>query len=342
MATEVVYTLDALSLPADGQAWISNGVVTSVRTGDLMVKSASSFRDIDQAYRALDCWRSMGYTGAPSSPASFWREWQREAREAGRLKIRTVASANSVLARGFEPLWIDKAAKGSVSGSWHHYDLNSAFLWGGIAGPLPTKYRPFQTRDRDFIALCKGWKGRKDLPMFLRRKEVLVTGDCAGLYGLDHVEDRMIAGFAVAERSDQIMNEVTDLIAAVPADIGKRISQSYWGGWAASSFVEAVSLRGGVETSRVELKNRGRNLALATEITRRVQSTCFAAAGDALAVYVDSLLLPKKLNTGKRPGQWKHVASFPKGVYIEAPGLYHDLSAAHRTPRARWYRHSGF
>lgn len=334
----VSYTKETILLPVDGEAYIVGGKVRSVKTKSGVTKDATPFGSVGRAAECYDVWRSLGLRGAPASPASFWREYARRHRVVPPIN----GTINNVLRQGFYPSWIECAAFGSVTGQWHHYDLNSAYLWGGIDRPLPERYRPYRPGDKDAIMLVQGWPNDWELPSPLRKERALITSDCIERYGLD-IRGRVIEGVQIVSRSWAVRDQLTDLMCALPPDASKRLSQSYWGVWAAQSEPERLIIRGGRVVKRTALPARFQHLPMAALITRAVQSKVYEAAmPDAISVYVDSVLVPRTLATSGQPGGWHHVSSFPRGVEIRAPGVLHDLATAHRTRMSDWYRHAGY
>lgn len=336
------YVDGIIEAPENGQVWRMGTRPITRQEGNDYTKTSDGFGGIELAEICWEIWRSHGFSGAPASAASFWREHMLKARREGRVTWALSASVNNLCAKGFNPLWIEAAERGAYNGTWHHYDIRSAFLWSGLTQALPTRFKPYEKGDADFILLCKGWD-REELPAHFARERCLVVPEDIEVYGLTDIERHTVAGVTITARSGAFGEVLTDAIAELPIEAGKRLGQSYWGIWSQRSPVLVDTYSDGKKVRTRKMFNRLQNLPAATIITSAVVRRCWEAAREgALIVYVDSILSQRELQTGMALGDWRHEGTFPRGIVLEAPGVWTCASTAHRSQLGAWHRHAGY
>lgn len=336
--SEVIYTMDDITLPENGQAWVTNGGVTSVRVDGVTTKSAKSFGSVDRAYEALEHWKSMGFKGNPSSPASFFRKKYEYCKRAGKIRVRSPFSANVQLSPGFRPLWIETRKRGAVYGEWYNYDLNRAFFWSGVSENMPELIEPYSHGSKKYIVRLRGIKSDVDMPEHMYRDGALFTHEDVEHYG---VRGEVVGGVSLKGNTQELA-EVFELLVNLPEWIYKRIQSSYWGVLAQESKVQALVIRNGEKRLVQEMGSRYLNLPWAALITQKVKRRIHAEMikGGVLC-YVDSVLIPTRLRESKEIGRFKLTGEYPQGVYIDAPGVWSDIRHAHRK-RNTWAKHAGY
>jgi hypothetical protein len=332
--------VEHLAAPGDGVLWKAGGLITSVREGTSTQKNWSGFGGEEKAREALACWQSLGWKGAPMSAASFFREMFGQMKRKGQIKSAMNATANHFASKGFYGGWIEVLQKGSCMGPLFHYDLNSAYLWAGGQG-LPLMIRAYNPGDKNFMVLARIKSAKEYIPKSMRVRElVLLTNEDIEYYGIDAEIMRGVSWEEARWGPDDVLSELID---HVPFWLFKKMTQSYWGVWAARKPIVAQSFKGGVLQREWELRNRFQNLIWAQLIISRVTRHVHQEARKGCRlIYVDSVLLDVEIETGSRIGDWKPVETFPRGVFIRAPGVWARYPDQARRSVAYWYKHAGY
>jgi len=338
----VVYTHEDLSAK-DGVAYGMEGQESSVVQqggGETTVyKDAGPWGSPSAGYAALSYFRGLGFTGAPSSPASIYRALYTKAVRSGDLPVRVMASANHELAPGVRVGWIESRRRGVVKGPLWHYDINSAFLWAGMQG-LPLRVYPYTAGAERYTVLMDIRHAKRDLPAYMKGVKT-VTDEDIRYYGL---QGKRLGGVQYDEL-DYNPIHVLEAMGDAADGVYKGATQSYWGVHAQRAPLRCRTRKGGKVTKRWTQYNREQNICWAaiigSRVTRKVHS---AMEAGGILTFVDSVLMPYELRTGPNVGQWKLVESFPQGVYIKSAGVWdrlYDHSRRHHRVSG-WYRHAGY
>jgi hypothetical protein len=167
----------------------------------------------------------------------------------------------------------------------------------------------------------------------------IVTGEDIEYFGL---WGSIIQAVTVAKR-DNFVPEIMYQLSDLPPVAFKRLSQAYWGAWCGSTGLRCVHIKNGELVKEWTLPSIGTNLPIAVtliqQVTRRVHG---AMVNGGILCYIDSVLIPYQLRTGEDPGEWKHLQSFDKGIYVKAAGCWDSLPDARTQDVSLWYRHSGW
>jgi len=318
---DVQYIEGHVEEPTDGRTFGKRGQVSTRIEGDLVTKSADPFGSVRAAYECLEVWKQLGYSGYPSSPASFFREAFLQAKKEGRITSRVVASLNHLLAAHFDGMWIDANQTGALSGTWHHYDLNSAFLWAGLSGNLPARCVPYDGHER-WVGVMDVRGSDRMLPAPMGWGRAVVTSRDVEFYG---IEGDVKVAFGLSDWTVDLWEALRPL-QELPEEAFKTVTQAYWGTFAMRRKVVGAKYEGGKQVKTWEIGNRVQNLAWAAIITHRIMRKVWSAAREQEAVvYVDSVLIPHELDTGTRIGAWKKEGTYPGGVFVAAPGQWTDM-----------------
>ncbi len=355
--SEVRYTQEIVKKPESGIIYRAGSRITSLRgrteyldtvTGETGVcdtlKSASGFGTNERAYEALEAWRRLGFKGAPASSTSFYREMYARLRRRGVIGAATQATANNLVSSAFYGGWIEVMQPGRVHGPIYHYDVNSAYLWAGGAG-LPKTIHPYDPSDPHYMVLAWITKAGEELPGMMERqrrqlKPVLLTSEDVDHYSLEIDVYRGVSWREQDFKPDYVLEE---LAGEIPFWLLKRCTQSYWGLWAARKPIVVEKLHGGEVEKTWTLKNRFQHLVWAQIIISRIVRLVHSEARrDARLVYVDSILTGEEVATSERIGGWRLEEEFPKGVLIQAPGVWDRWPDAQRRRVDQWHRHAGY
>lgn len=358
--------LDLVAEPVDGNLYIADGRVKSfhgsvniickktgvVSTDRATLKSAEGFgNNIERAYTALNHWRKLGYRGSPASMASFTREKFRHKKNKGEIVSRCNASANNILRPYFTGGWIEtpEESKGSVHAKVYHYDINKAYL-SAAGGGLPSRLDPFNGDPAalGYVALMRIKGDVSHLPNFLQPflndDLTLVTSEDVKAYNL---KGTIVKGVQYYDLDVDLLPVISELEPALPYDLWKKCTQTFWGMFCSSSGLDIVDYE--TKTER-KLWNRNQNIAWASIIVRRVAKMVYDAwvNYDGISCFVDSVFtlspLPESL-VGEGVGKWKLEGEYDKGIYLAGSGVWHPLpfnSRRHFLDKSLWKKHSGF
>lgn len=314
------------------------GVGVTCTEEECCIKSTDGFGgSIDKAYAAYAEWQKRGWKGAPFSFGSFCRQSFDELKKKGVIKTKSCASANHYLRDYFSGGWIETRVTGFVNRPIWHYDINQAYSFAATLG-LPSITRPYVvgTDCLGYVVSCELDMKANDiakLPNFFSRGErVLVTSEEVSFYGLKIKNSRGVCYDDLDFNPGEILLD----LASLPYNMFKKCTQSFWGTWAGFDGV-------GVKKGNKEwvLKNRHQNAAWASLIVRRVAMSVFSVMEKSgISCYVDSVLSTIPLATGDDSGEWKQVAVYPNGIYIEAPGVFCELPVKSWDKRT-WTKHAG-
>lgn len=337
MPKTVIYTGQEIKLKEDGQYYTTLRRVHSHVTQQAVYKSLRGFQSEHDAYQCLEHWRRRGWTGSPASPASFFRRQLLRMHKLGHVRFRCVASPNHLLKSHFRGGWIEAMKLGTCRGRHYHYDLRNAYLWSALQG-LPRTLRPYQPGDRNFVAIMDHIEGDNLPNRFERMRRALVTSEDLQVYPM---EGQIIGGVSFDDL-DVNLSPVLYELADLPGNAFKSLSQSFWGCFASYRPISVRYYEGGQELRTRYMYNRLQNLTWATLIINRVAARVWQQAQrGAVLVFIDSVVTPHPVRTGDQPGDWRHVETFDKGLYVRAPGVFDALPLLRRHDLRSWYKHCG-
>ena len=337
----VVYVPGEIEIDGPGTYFFSGDKVTTKTHKGITTKSAAGFNNsVVIARECLDYWRSLGFSGAPYSPASFWREvWNREKRR-GNLSTKTNASVNNMFRDYLAGGWIETRKKGACIGRHYQYDINKAYLWAGGLG-LPRRFFPYQKGDKNYVVLMEMKTAKEDLPnRFSYYPRTIVTNEDVEYYG---ITGKVIHGVSFKDYSlnpNELLFELTDM----EEGSFKRLTQSYWGVWAMGKPIRCQSISAGLDVKNEwYLKNRLQNIVYASIIINRVVRKVHSVMKEGgVSCFVDSVITPNELYTTDEIVGWKLEHTFDRGVYILAPGVLHEYPEMRTTKINHWLKHAGY
>lgn len=330
---DVKYTnLEELDLTGKRyQIWRSRSRVTTVRIGTISYKTLDHWNSEAEALECLEVWRSAGFKGSPTNPASFFHILHN-----GR---RISYSQNIHFISGFRGGWQKTFLKGLVSSASYYYDLKSAYFWAGDM-LLPTGYKLYEAGDKKYIVLLNQKDARPELPTAFGAPGLIIADNkdvlLYGLFG------EVIFGLAWNDkhsiRLDEVWNKLEKL--ELPEIVKKKIRSSYWGRWVMSGGVLRNTIEAGSIKSENIIKNHLLNMVWGNLIVHRVFRKMWVNSRDhSLLVMVDAVLKTIKINTGKEAGEFVLKNTFKNGVYIESSGIWTGVPVL--PERALWTKHAG-
>ena len=328
----------------DGQIWRVGLNASTARVGKETIKSYRGFGHSELFAEAAHAdWERLGFKGAPSSAASFYRKMFDRVRRRDEISGVTNASANHLLAEGFYGGWIELIQHGYNRGPIYHYDLNRAYFWAGLEG-LPTRIRRYDRGDKTFMVLCRVKSHQKELPVMIeqRKSRVALTNEDIDLYG---IEAEVFGGVSWDEDGPMFYPEsvLAELAGNVSDAVFKKCMQTYWGIYAQRRAIHREIWKSGELTKSYLLRNRDQNFLWAqiiiSRVTRRVYSE---AEGRARQVYVDSVLTDTPISIGEYAGDWKLVDTFPEGIVTRAPGVWTPYPIGREIKISGWHKHAGY
>jgi hypothetical protein len=330
-----------------------NAGITSVVTSDAIYKNAEAFGTLDRAERVYKDWEAMGWNGAPSSPARVFARALEETVDEGDVphprRVRPEAPGNTdAVSPVVDPgaatwLWIEALipARTHVTVPCHHYDINEAFR-SAVQTGLPAAFHPYQDGDRNYVARATIKGAERQLPEPWELSDtVYLTGEDVRHWGLD-VEIHRAVTYADLDVDMELPFEI------VRSNFGpwtaKRARQQSWGVFAQNgASVQQEIYRGGQKETTSGLADRWTCLEWAVIITRRIMRQVHAAAeaGDAVSLFVDSVLCRTPIPHGTDVGEWGKEDTYSDGIYLHAPGLWDTRPVSTPHPSAEWKKHSG-
>jgi hypothetical protein len=135
------------------------------------------------------------------------------------------------------------------------------------------------------------------------------------------------------EPSAEVVDGIMAAVGKVPAaqDI---LRKTFWGSWAPAKAAETRYLEKGRVKTKWAPPNKWENIVYAALIVGRVKHRIFEYAARAVECFVDSVLLPFQIPTGDAIGDWRLVATYPRGLRVEGPRLW-------QTPQGVYVKCSG-
>lgn len=239
-------------------------------------------------------------------------------------------TVNAMLRPYFRGAWNHARSLGNVPGSFHSYDLNSAYLWASTLGlPVVSSYRVThrlsEVHPGIYVVTLRENNPLHPYP-FAHARTVLITGD--EIEALNPDIERIHYGITY---SDCLPADACTRIAQ-DFSFWKHIGRGYWGRWASAEKVTCGITASGKEW---ELGNPILNYIWAALIVSRVRMRLWEVSPNAVHFFTDSVITRDELPTGTGLGQWRHVADFPQGLEIRHAGFYRELGAD------VWLKHAG-
>ncbi len=230
-------------------------------------------------------------------------------------------SVNAPFSNFFRGGWQEAKFTGKLRGNFYHYDINSAYLWSSTLG-LPrtdTLELQFDVRtDLDGCYVIDQGEPRSDLPYpFSTESVVIASLDEIEIYNLNI--RRVIAGFTW--RDVLAPDAITSVVNRF--SFSKQMARAYWGRWASVAQIECDN-----KTRKWKLRNPIQNYIWAHLIVSRVKMRVWEEAWDATHVFVDSIIIPRKIETGTSLGGWKLVKEYLDGVRVDGPGRFGPMRGA--------------
>jgi hypothetical protein len=224
-------------------------------------------------------------------------------------------SVNAPFSNFFRGGWQEAKFTGKKPGQFYHYDINSAYLWSSTLG-LPrtdTLELQFDVRtDLDGCYVIDQGEPRPELPYpFSTESTVIASLDEIEAYNLN-IRD-VIAGFTWRDVLEP--DAITSVVNRF--SFSKQMARAYWGRWASVAQIECDN-----KTRKWKLRNPIQNYIWAHLIVSRVKLRVYEEACDACHVFVDSVLVPRKIETSNSLGGWKLVKEYLEGVRIDGPGRF--------------------
>lgn len=293
-----------------GRYWEFHGSPTTVALpGNRFAKSLDGFTSHKEEPEFRELLREYSFYGVhrPSSYADIFHR---------HFPSPVVSwSANAAFAPALCGGWQQAISPGYHKGTFHKYDMRSAYLWAASLGlPDTQTYRrslkPWKDRTGLYrVKLTAPKKGAP--PPYSYCHECLATAEEIEIYGL-----------SISEVVDGICWQGTLSGDGVTSEIRKystwkQIGRCYWGRWGQSASVTCISKR-----NKWSLPNRFLNVPWAHTIISRVKMRLWEFASNAIHVYVDSLITPDTIKTGLAIGDWRLEKTYSDGVFIRAPGQY--------------------
>lgn len=330
---EVIYC-NKIPSDLDGVYYDFGKRSVSLVTSDKIFKTIlPGFDNKEQAERALGLWRSKDWTGAPSSPASFFR------RQAG--NIYTIQFSYNNLFSGFQlGGWVEAFQTGFIEKPLTEYDINRAYFSSILRPlPVPSGIRKYKHGDKRFLVVASYSGDNSVFPRPLRTRRFLFSHEDLNFIPMDYNKLKIIAGVSWEKEDLRILDTFEEL-SGLDNDIYKRLTQSYWGVFGSSSPLHGRSIKDGKLNKQWKLgNNRFKNSVWANLIQKRVMNILASSIGPGtVRVYMDSILTSDEIPVGSRPGQFKISSHWPKGIWMRNAGMWTDDPTK---PHDQWERHAG-
>lgn len=229
---------------------------------------------------------------------------------------RLKRSVNATFDASFTGAWEEAKIKGSLTGLWRQYDLNSAYLWSGSQGLPDTKtFRFADALDVHFPGLynIEQVSVNRNLPYpFNCRKVVNATMDEIDTYGIQ--VKKVMGGYTWRQHIDG--EKVVEAVKTFRA--WKHIGKVYWGRWCSRASTYCHSKNGQVWAT----PNMALNLIWAHVVISRVKMRIWNDAKSAAHIFVDSVIVPHELPESDDIGGWRLEHLFKNGLRIKHAGHY--------------------
>lgn len=310
--------------------WAYGDRVSSLKIKDKVYKSLHSWNnDLEWALESLDVWQSLGYKGAPSSPASFFHQ------EFKTCKL--CYSMNQPFLDHFSGGIQQVFTAGKIKAPVYYYDIKNAYYWAGLQG-LPLEFNLYQKGDKNYIVLAR-ILNKVNIPDSFNREFVILDNNDVDFFGLDI---DVIFGISFDSHENLIDDVMSDLQAKLPAKTFKAISQSYWGRWASVKPLVMVHQKNKNRKITV-MKNRFRNSIWANIIVHRVIRNIWQYVNKkAVLLVVDAILTRDRLHDNNVPdevGKIRLTNIYNKDIFIRAPGQWTTCPVSPNL--GNWVKHSG-
>lgn len=213
--------------------------------------------------------------------------------------------------------WSEALKRGKFAGRWFRYDLISAYRWAATLGlPDPSGYRA-TTRYNGQPGLWVGYvQTRDDLPPVWRTaKPVVFSTDDIEAYNL-----RVTVLRGVTWRSEVPRDYVERTLRQLP--FPKEAGRAYWGRWVARDPLICQTRK-----TEWQLRNIFQHFIWGWLIVHRVRQRIWEASREAAHVYVDEVVIPHQLPTGKNVGDWHLKETYDNGIIVKRTGQYGGIGA---------------
>lgn len=280
-------------------------------TGGAWVRPIEPWGDVAALERAAAFWTDRGLR-APSTPAGL-------ATHAAPGWYRGLAwSLAAPLWGAVRGGWQETQVRGRIDGGWRAWDIRRAYRWALTTLPLP---------EREGMRIATAWNPRRPglhcvtiapvagAPWPLRDGGTVLVETPHDPEHYGAIEVREYHG-GVWWRG---WIDAAELGATVDATGVPRVQRTYWGPWASRTPTVTTWASGKVVT----LPPLGGDPVRAHLITARVRDRLAGIA--APYRYVDAVLAPANVTPepqGERPGDWRLVREYPRGIWIGWPGAY--------------------
>jgi len=317
---------------ADCQSYWKGSRCSTLITKECIYKCASGFdQDVDLANECLQIWKSKGYKGNPSSPASFFKMLKHD-------KGKVKSYHNTILSKRFHGGWIETIKAGSTRGAVYHQDIKKAYYWAG-SQKLPVHIRPLTDVAKDFICVFKQSEIQDNVPNRFEREIVNVTNKDIDTYNL---KGEILHGFNLYDWT-YCPNDIVEKLNFLPEKAWKRLTQSYWGIWCSREpLIRKIQKSGKVK--KVKMHNYFQNHVYAQIIVNRVIRKVYENINcKPLLIATDAILSEQPLkNYGEKIGDFVLKNKFQNGVYIKNAGFWTPYENQ-KIPnnKAKWMKHMG-
>lgn len=259
-----------------------------------------SHRQPDDFFAMLEEGASRG-VDRPSSYASFFHDRYRSPRASGPAR----RAMTWFVPGGWEALLVDR---GDHEGRWYRYDLRSAYLWAlgdGLPDPATYRYteRVHPRRQGCYVVDCQPTPGA---PYPYDRGGVWpITTEELERYGIRY---KLRYGITW----DRLTPPGPMLDVIMSWSFWKEVGRAYWGRWAATAPLECASYKEGKRVRRWELPPTHANPIWAHVVLSRVRARLHDATrvGTVARVYVDNVIIDRRLPVGDDPGCWRFEAEY--------------------------------
>jgi hypothetical protein len=294
-----------------GRFWSFYSIPTTVALpNNRFAKSLKGFPDhMDDETRFRELLREYGDNGVPRP--SGYADVFHEKFSSPRVNY----SVNALLAPCFAGGWQQALKIGRHPGVYYKYDMRSAYLWAATFGLPDTRtytrsLRPSSKPGLYRVHLLEGAEGAP-FPFNRGDVECLATSEEIETYGLRI--GRIIDGVTWS----RMTNPTKMLDAIYSVSTWKQAGRSFWGRWAQRERIECYA-----HGKKWVIPNLALNVPWAHLIVSRVRNKLWQASGNAVHVFVDSVITPDVIPTGDKVGDWRLEKVYKNGVIVRKPGQY--------------------